>query len=85
MRDQPHDGLHFPRVNVVCENDGEGKSVSACSSAIIIMSVTVRATKLVLCAQVITVELSNKGQIGSRPFVLYMEVVPFRKLRQTWP
>ena len=30
-----------------------------------------------------TVELPNNGQIGSRPFVLYIEVVPFRKLRQT--
>ena len=33
--------------------------------------------------QTYTVELTNNGQIGSRPFVLYMEVVPFWKLRQT--
>ena len=29
-----------------------------------------------------TVELPNNGQIGSRLFVLYMEVVPFRKLKK---
>ena len=32
-----------------------------------------------------TVEPPNNGQIGSRTFVLYMEVVPFRKQRQTRP
>ena len=32
---------------------------------------------------IITVELTNNGQFGSRPFVLYMEVAPFQKLRQT--
>ena len=36
-------------VDVVCwENGGEDNSVSACRSAIIVLSVTVRATKLVL-------------------------------------
>ena len=32
-----------------------------------------------------TVEPPNNAQIGSRTFVLYMEVVPFRKQRQTRP
>ena len=32
-----------------------------------------------------TVEPPNNGQIGSEPFVLYIEVVLFQKLRQTRP
>ena len=32
--------------------------------------------------KIITVELPNNGHIGSRPFVLYMEVVPLQKRRQ---